>query len=352
MHDEAHVESGRYVGPLPRLAEQLRLVRRRERGRLANVPPRRSEGAGIVATIASETLRAGTMRRCTGRPCRSASATTSESRRRSFGVGSLGRRLAADVEANEPDGENHHVATARSLERGGDMSQGVRVAHRHQHVARAGINLVEGELRRRQQIERLAAVGRRGGRGRPDPRPKPDRQDRDERRRRDRGRIAGGNQGERTRGHGTAGEEQAQREVAASESEIERSRERPGVPGRAAQPNERRDLQGQHHRYGDPVSARQPRGAPAARQDGQNRDDHRDIDGSRRRAEADVQRGQSRGQEAVGRPPLQQAFDVAERRVEGRQQHQHRGGGQREAGSVTQPRGPGQSMAPAPRAAH
>ena len=40
-----------------------------------------------MPTIASTTLRAGTMSSRTGRPMRSASATTSESSRRSYGVG-------------------------------------------------------------------------------------------------------------------------------------------------------------------------------------------------------------------------------------------------------------------------
>ena len=40
-----------------------------------------------VPTMASTTLRVGTMSNRTGRPTRSASATTSESNRRSYGVG-------------------------------------------------------------------------------------------------------------------------------------------------------------------------------------------------------------------------------------------------------------------------
>ena len=103
-----------------------------------------------VPTMASTTLRAGTMSSRTGRPTRSARATTSESSRRSYGVGvALAGPLVADVDVEQPHGHDDDVAIAGRLKRGDHVRERVRIADRHQHVAGTDVDLVERKLRRR-----------------------------------------------------------------------------------------------------------------------------------------------------------------------------------------------------------
>ena len=93
MDDEPDVEAARLRRPLPRVAEQPRLVVGRQGFRLADVNLRPTRAARAVSTTASNTFTPGTISSRTGRPSRSASATTAESSRRSSSVGA---RVAAD----------------------------------------------------------------------------------------------------------------------------------------------------------------------------------------------------------------------------------------------------------------
>ena len=61
--------------------------------------------------------------------------------------------VGADVDAEQPDRHDHHVAIGWRLERGGDVSERMRIADEHQHVARPNVHLVERELARRQDVE-------------------------------------------------------------------------------------------------------------------------------------------------------------------------------------------------------
>ena len=120
--------------------------------------------------MASKTLCAGTMSRRTGT---AVPLGEGDDFREQPPLGRRGRAsldaVVADVDAEQPHGHDDDVSIAWRLQRRRDVSERMRIADRHQHVARTGVDLVERELRRGQQVERVRLVSdcsRRGVRGR------------------------------------------------------------------------------------------------------------------------------------------------------------------------------------------
>ena len=161
MDDEPDVERFGLGGLLPGVAEQSRLFVRRERGRLADVhvgraqaQNRRDDGVEDVVRRDDEQAHRAIVPLGEGRDLREHSP-----------LGRRGSRVAeavgADVDAEQPYRHDDDIAIARRLERGGDMSERMRIANGHEHVARTNVHLVERELGRRQDIECVGLVSDR-----------------------------------------------------------------------------------------------------------------------------------------------------------------------------------------------
>ena len=76
-----------------------------------------------------------------------------------FGGSTLGCRVAPDVDVEQPDGHHHDIPIASCLERGYHVGQRMRIANGHEHVARTGLDLIEREVCRAQQVERARFLG-------------------------------------------------------------------------------------------------------------------------------------------------------------------------------------------------
>ena len=92
------------------------------------------------------------------------------------------------------------------------------------------------------------------------------------------------------------------------------------------------------------IGTSEPLHAAAPGEDDQDRRRSRDVDRSRGRAEPRVQRGETFGQRALRRKPLEHVLGVAERGVGGRRQHQHRRDDEADCQDVAQPARRGQML--------
>ena len=153
VDDEPDVERFGPGGLLPRVAEQSRLFVCRERGRLADVhvgrpqaQNRRDDGAEDVVGGDHEETHRAIVPLGEDRDLREHSPLRQRGSRVAEAVG-------ADVDAEQPYRHDHHVSIGWRLERGGHMSEGMRIANEHQHAARTNVHLVEREVARRQDIE-------------------------------------------------------------------------------------------------------------------------------------------------------------------------------------------------------
>ena len=148
MDDESDVERLGRSGLLPGVAEQSGLLVCRERRRLADVHVRRSKpqnrrddgGEDVMSRDHEETHRA-IVPLGQGRDLREHSPLSRCWRRVAEAVG-------ADVDAEQPDSHDHHVPIWWCLERGGHMSERMRIADEHQRIARPNVHLVRATARR------------------------------------------------------------------------------------------------------------------------------------------------------------------------------------------------------------
>ena len=242
--------------------------------------------------MASTTLRAGTMRSRTGRLRRSASAMTSERSRRSYARRpGFGDRLDTRVvNAQQTHRHHDHVAIAGGLERCHHMIEGVRIANGDQHISRAGIDVIEREIRGGKQIERVPLIADRRRRRLASDVYEP------HARRADKS-GCGKRRTVAERQHRKNGShryrprhKQPQRNLAASETQIHGRAKWLRVASNPSQPGKRRNRHRQHRRDGDGVGSRQPCESTSAGHNQEHRRGGSDIGSARGRAEARVQR--------------------------------------------------------------
>ena len=153
-----------FVGPLPGFAEQARLIGGRERGRFADV-----DVGGAKTDDGGDDRVDDVSGRNDQQPDRTTDALGERDDIREQpplvrrGRASAGGFLA-DVHVDQPRGHDDDVAIAGRLKRGRHVRERVRIANGHQHVAGTGVDLIERQFCREQQIERVV-VGRSRRRG-------------------------------------------------------------------------------------------------------------------------------------------------------------------------------------------
>ena len=207
----------------------------------------------------------------------------------------LRRRRARllDVDAEEPHRHDDDVAIAGRLKGGGDVGERVRIADRHQRIAAPRVHMVEREIARWQQLERVECFGR-GGRDRARPREQQRRQDRQHERRGDGRNVALCDHRRSGGGCEEAGGIESERLIEAANPQIERGPE--WARAGAAKSREGQHLDDDRRDDRDRVGVAEPRNLRAAGDDHDRCGGGRDVDRAGHRAEPRMRRADAFGQ--------------------------------------------------------
>ena len=326
MDDEADVERLRLLDALPRLAEQARLVGRRQRRGLADVDRGRAQadhgrcqavghGGGRHDEQADRPSVAFDQRDYAREQ-----VAFGRQRRRIVGAGGVG------VDAVQAHGHHHDLAVGAALQRRRDVLERMGMPHRDQDVARPGVRLFDRDGRRAEQLEpfRLAeafvlcqprsageqegeAEHERGGR---DPR------------------ALAPPQHERGHAGHRQGHDRRARRAAPLHGGAGRSRRREAVHARPAQLRDGQGAQGHGRGDGGGIGACQPRDPAGAGQDQQHARRGHGVEALGQRAQARMRQRQRLGQHAGRGQPAQQLPRINHGALDGRNEEEQRGDAQ------------------------
>ena len=283
-----------------------------------------------MPTMASTTLRVGTISSRTGRPTRSARATTSDSSRRSYAVGVVWPALSSltstssiravmTTTSRSPEVWRAASTWARrcGLRTGTSTLPGLAsIWSGDSSAASSRSKLLSSARTSTGAACRTAALNQAVSRA-------------IESQRGNRGDVAAQHHCQGAHRDDTPDGEQAQRNLAAARAHVAARLERDRAPARPPEPGERCDRQHEHHGNRDPVGPRQPGHPPACREHHENHRQNRDVHRAGGCAEPAVKRCQPRRQRAVGRGTMEHLLGVAKGGVGRRSQDQHRRGRQR-----------------------